>query len=255
VQFEEERLERQQALLESAREAAADMNVSFRTRAIVGRNVGQIIINAVEEEAADQVVLGWEGAKSRREHVFGSVIDPVVERAPCDVTLLNLADESAGTPIALAGPGPHAPVAARRAHEFATMDGTTPTLLNVQQPTDDEAVTEDALIARGEAMIDDIAARAGLETDQYETAVRIDADIADAIMGVVNEYETVCVGVSEKGTVSKALFGSIAERVGSEADGNVAMVRGPYETHRTVKEALLERLERVLTTDSDSADT
>ncbi|WP_290819492.1 amino acid permease, partial [Halovivax sp.] len=126
VHFEEERIERQRELLEGAREAAEGMNVAFRTRAMIGRNPGQAILSVVEEEEADQVVLGWRGFRQRREHVFGSTIDPILRDAPCDVTLVSLKDRAIGRPVALAGPGPHAPVAARRAAEFASIDDTTP---------------------------------------------------------------------------------------------------------------------------------
>lgn len=41
--FEEERVERQQELLDSARDIAADLDIGLQTRAIAGRNAGSII--------------------------------------------------------------------------------------------------------------------------------------------------------------------------------------------------------------------
>jgi basic amino acid/polyamine antiporter, APA family len=137
--------------------------------------------------------------------------------------------------IALAGPGPHAPVAARRAAEFATLSGTTPTLLNAQPPADDE---DDDPTERGEAVIEDVAKTAGLEPEHYESKVLVADDVKSAIVEEVQEYDTVCAGVSEKSSVSKILYGSIAESVQEGADGNLVMVRGPYETHWSVPEAL-----------------
>ena len=43
---------------------------------------------------------------TRQGHVFGPNLDSVVERAPCEVTLVTLHDETIGAPVALAGPGP-----------------------------------------------------------------------------------------------------------------------------------------------------
>lgn len=241
LQFEEERVETQRKLLESAREAAAEMNVSLRTRAIVGRSAEQVILDVIEDEHADQILIGSHRPESRRQHVFGSKLDSVLKNAPCEVTMVDLASEKIGTPVALAGPGPHTPVAARRAFEFATVDGTTPTLLNVQQPADEWDEEPDP-IERGETMIEGIAEEAGLEPDDYETEVIVDDDIESAILGAVDKYNTVCIGVSEKRSVSRIMFGSIAERVGREARSNVAMIRGPYNTRRTVREAISSRL-------------
>ena len=245
LRYEEERVERQQQLLENAREAAEDMAVNLRTRAILGRDAGRVLLDVLEEEDPDQVLLGWRGTRSRREHVFGSTLDPILENAPCDVTLVNLTREKIGHPVALAGPGPHSPVAVRRAYEFGKMEGTRPTLLNVQAPLGDD-VDEEAIdpVEGGEAMIDGIAEKAGLEPDEYESTVLVSEDIEGAILGTIDDYDTVCVGLSEQTTVSRILYGSLAERVGEEAPGNVMMVRGRYERHRTVREAIAERLSR-----------
>jgi amino acid transporter/nucleotide-binding universal stress UspA family protein len=240
LQFEEERVETQRQLLESAREAAADMDVTLRTRAIIGREVGRTIIDVLEEEDADQVLIGSHKPANRRQHVFGSKIDTVLENAPCEVSMVDLKGGEVGTPVALAGPGPHAPVAARRAFEFATIDGTTPVLLNVQQPA--ENTDEFDPHERGEEMIDDIAEQVGLDPDEYESEVLIDDDIKSAILGTVDDYDTVCAGVSTQISASRILFGSLAEQIEQQTAGNVVMVRGPYETHLSIREAVAERL-------------
>ncbi|WP_049891900.1 amino acid permease [Natronococcus amylolyticus] len=241
LEFEEQRVETQRELLESAREAAADLDISLRTRAILGRDIGQTLLTVLEEEAADQVVLGDRGhGRGTKEFIFGSTIDPVLKNAPCDVTIANLRRDEIGDVVALAGPGPHAPVAARRAAEFATLSGTTPTLLNVQSPGDGDE--DDDPVERGEAVIEDIAETAGLEPENYESKVLISEDAQSAILEEVDSYDTICAGVSEKSSVSKILYGSIAETVQEQTDGNVIMVRGPYETHWKVTEAVAERL-------------
>ncbi|MXV62227.1 amino acid permease [Natronorubrum sp. JWXQ-INN-674] len=239
VQFEEERIETQRQLLDSAREAAADLDVDLRTRAIVGRDIGRTILTVLDEENADHVVLGWRGQHRDREKVFGSTVDPVLKRAPCEVSIVNLEKGEIGSPVALAGPGPHAPIAARRAAEFATLSGTKPTLLNAQQPTDDDDIDP---VDVGESMIDEVAREAGLEPGSYDSEVIIADDIQSAILENIGDYDTVSAGVSEKSGVSKILYGSIAEKVESHAKDNVVMIRGPYDTNRSVREAVAERL-------------
>ena len=243
--FEEERVERQQELLDSARDIADELDIGLRTRAIVGRNAGSAILDVIEEENADHVLLGWQGTRSRRDHVLGSTIDPVIGRASCDATLVKLgpADERGdGDIMVLAGEGPHAPVAARRATEFATAaDGdSTLTLFNVQQPGDDDGISPQE---RGQAVIEELVDRAGLEEMQYTSRVEVADDIEEAILNVASEYDMVCVGATRSGAVSQAVFGSLPETIGERTDQTVVMARGPEESAMSIREAIVRRLE------------
>jgi APA family basic amino acid/polyamine antiporter len=235
---ESERLEHQHTLLENARSIAEEMDVDLRTRAVVGQNVGGTILDVVSEEMADQILLGWRGAHTQEEYVFTSNLDPVIENAPCDVSLINFRTEEIGTPVALAGAGPHAPVAARRAAEFATVDETVPTLLNVQRPIGE---SETDAVERGETLINAVAERAGLGSEEYETEIVVDSDVESAILGTVDRFDTICVGLSEQSELSRIMFGTIAERISQKATGNVSIVRGLYETSRTDDEKLEKR--------------
>lgn len=82
IELEEERIGNQQTLLENARDAASDLDVGVRTRAIVGRNAGETLRSVIEDEDADHALLGWAGERRRRDVLFGSTIDPLLERAP-----------------------------------------------------------------------------------------------------------------------------------------------------------------------------
>jgi amino acid transporter/nucleotide-binding universal stress UspA family protein len=221
-----ERLEHQRELLEAARDIAMEVDVTLRTRALSGDHVDDTIMDAIVDEAADQALLGWTGSLTRHGHEFGPNLDSIVKRAPCDLTLVTFHDETIGRPVALAGPGPHSPVAARRAVDFAAVDGAVPTLLNVQHP----ATAGDAsAIERGEAVIDRVASEAGLDSADYESEVVVDDDIGAAIVETVSQYDTICVGLSERSEASRIMFGTIAERVSQDATGNVGIVRGTRE--------------------------
>jgi amino acid transporter/nucleotide-binding universal stress UspA family protein len=229
-----ERLEHQRELLEAAEGIAAEMDVSLRTRAVTGQHVGETILDVLREDAPDQALLGWQGAASENDSQFGPHIDIVVRQAPCELSVVTFHDETIGTPVALAGPGPHSPVAARRAVDFATVDGTTPTLLNVQQSSDGK----EAAVTRGEAMVADVAERAGLDSDAYEAKVVVDDDVGSAILDAVNSYETVCVGLSEQSQTSRIMFGTIAERISQEATSNVSIIRGSYDELVAVEQTI-----------------
>jgi amino acid transporter/nucleotide-binding universal stress UspA family protein len=220
-----ERLEHQHDLLEAARDVAAEMGVALRTRAVTGRHVDETLLEVLVAEAPDQALLGWRGTPAREGALFSPSLDAVVEAAPCELSLITFHDEAVGSPVALAGPGPHSPVAARRAADFATVEGTTPTLLNVQRPEGDER----GAVARGEATVADVADRAGLDPGAYDVDVVVADDVEAAILDAVARYETVCVGLSERSEPSRLGVGTVAERVSREATGNVGIVRGSYD--------------------------
>jgi APA family basic amino acid/polyamine antiporter len=219
---EAERLEHQHDLLRAARGIADEMDVHLRTVALNGERVDDTIVEAIGDEEADQVLLGWQGTLARGGHVFGPNLDSVVENAPCEVTLVTLHDETIGSPVALAGPGPHSAVAARRAADFASVDGTVPTLLNVQRAT---AGDESAARDRGEAVIEDVAERAGLDSTAYESEVVVGDDVESSLLDTVDRYETICVGLSERSDASRIEFGTIAEKISQQATSNVGIVR------------------------------
>jgi len=219
-----DRLDSQRSLLESARDLAAEMDVTVRTSATVAEDPGEALADVVSEESADQALLGWRGQLEREDRVFGSTLDTVVAEAPCDVSLVRIHNGAIGKPVALAGAGPHAPVAARRAVDFAADSDTLATLLNVQQrtPTADGGPNH---VERGRETIESVAERGGLEPEEYESAVVVATDVESAILQAIQEYDTICVGLSEKSALSRTMFGSLAERVSRETSGNVGIVR------------------------------
>jgi amino acid transporter/nucleotide-binding universal stress UspA family protein len=217
-----ERLEHQRALLDTAHDIASEMGVALRTSAIVAEDAGEALVDVIVEESADQAILGWHGRLDRNEHVFGSTLNTVVTQAPCDISVVAIRDDAIGTPIALAGSGPHAPVVARRAADFATVADSVPILLNVQEPTREKGAT---YVKQGRATIQSVAERGELDSDEYESVVVGDSDVESAVLQAVDEYDTVCVGLSEKSDLSGGLFGSLTEQTGQKISGNVAIVR------------------------------
>lgn len=244
LSFEEERVERQQQLLESARVIAKELDIGLRTRAIVGRDAGSVILDVIQEENADHVLLGWEGSRSPRDHVLGSTIDPVVGRAPCDATLVKLGPPNGrgrGDIMVLAGEGPHAPVAARRAAELASAeDSVSLTLVNVQPPANDEG---DDPVSDGHTIIEEVADQAGIEYLAFDQEVIVSEDTEGAILEAATAYDTICVGATRSGSVSQAVFGTVPERIGEAVDRTVVMARGPEQSPMSIREALRRRLE------------
>jgi amino acid transporter/nucleotide-binding universal stress UspA family protein len=220
---ESDRLDEQRDLLTVARGVATDIGIDLDTRSAIADDPGEVILEVIRETDAEQVVLGWQGVADGDDdgEVFGSTLDRVVERAPCDVALVEFEQERIGESVALVDAGPHAATVAQRAVDFATVDGGTATLLTVQRSTDDADPVKE-----GQRMIEWVANRASLDADEYQTEVVVSADLSSAIVDAVTGYDTVCVGLSERSDAERLEFGSTARRVSRDAPGNVAVVRG-----------------------------
>lgn len=238
AQVEEERVERQQELLDNAKTIADELDVSLRTRELVGRSAANTVLSVADEEAVDEILLGWAGTKSRREVLFGSTIDPILERAPCEVTLVKDPTDTPGDIVALAGRGPNAPVAIRRGAELLrSFDGDVSlTLLNVQS-SDEEDPTE-----TGEAIVSDLAEVADLDADEYESKVIVADDVRSTLIDAVGAYDTISVGATGQGTVARTLFGSVPNEILEHATGTILMSRDRREREQSLREAIAYRL-------------
>ena len=272
IELEEERVGRQRELLESARDTADTLSIPLRTRAIVGRHVGDAILSVIREEAADHVLMGWSPDRHRRDEVFGSTLDTVVEQAPCEVSLVTRPSMRPGNVVALAGGGPNAPVAARRAGEIhRTFEDSSLTLVSVQQPHattaqseslgsgvdgpdgSDASETSDSDVDEledpetvGKETIDDVASVAGLDPDEYESRVVVDENVREALLETVTEYDTVAVGATGENFVARTMYGTIPRDIVSRTDNTVVIARGADARPRSLKRAILERLVALL---------
>ncbi len=220
---EADRSDHRRDLLANARDIAAKMDVTLRTRSVVDPDVGAAILDVIADEAADEVVLGWDGTLDHNGHVLGSAVDQVVREAPCDVSVVTLRRDAIGTPIALVAPGPNAAVVAHQAVEFAAVDETIPTLVSIQSPRGADATDAEA---QGQAVVAEAAETAGLAPDEYEVRVVVDDDLERAVTEVVDRADTVCVGLSGRPDGSRIPFGTVTDRVVHDATGNVALIRG-----------------------------
>ncbi len=221
--IESDRLDHQGDLLQTAHTIAEEQNVSLRTRAIVAPDVSTAIVEAIADEDPDQLILGWNGNVGVDEFTFGPTIDPILKTVQCNVSLVDLKEDAVGTPVALIAPGENAPVVARRAYEFATAAGTIPTLLFVQSA---ERYAGQESVLSGREVIDDIARSAGLESDEYEREVLVTNDIETDLEGTIEGYETVCIGLSHRATITGIPYGRFTEQIAMKAPGNVMLIRG-----------------------------
>ncbi|MDX1747896.1 MAG: amino acid transporter, partial [Halobacteriales archaeon] len=78
----------------------------------------------------------------------------------------------------------------------------------------------------GRAVVAEIAEAAGLDPEEYDVEIVVADDVGAAIPGIVDRYDTVCVGLSGRTDGARIPFGTITERVVREESANVALIRG-----------------------------
>jgi len=230
--IEADRLDHQRELLDATRDIANEMDISVQTRALVGQDVGDRILEEIEDEDIDHAVLGWQGSFARSEFTYGPNLDPVLVNAPIDVTLVHVRNTPFDDTVALIGDSPNAETVARRAAEFASAYDDIPTLMNVQQtanvrsePTDATSSESDA-IQRGQELLERVADRAELDAGEYDAEVRLGTDVESGLLDVIGDTDLVCLGLTDRSTLRDDPSNSIAERLHSEVSCNLAIVSG-----------------------------
>lgn len=241
IKFEDERVQLQQELLKNARSIAEEAGIGLRTRSIVGRNVGSIVLNVLKEERAQHLVLGWKGKRKRYQHILGSNIDNIVRNAICEITLVKPGTKPIKDIIVLVGTGPNSILSVQRGIEISkSIEGSSITLLTVKSPDSSGYDPKE----KGENLIQTTLRTLGLNPDDFNSKVVVADDVRAALMESIKDYDTVCIGATRSTSVRKALFGSIPEEIGENTDGTVIITRGREYKPRTVTEGIIDRLSR-----------
>ncbi len=240
LEFEEERVEGQQALLDEVQEVTRGLGVGVRTHAVVAHDVGDTVLSIVREEDADEVVMGWKGGWTRREHLIGAKLDPVIERAPCEVTLVKRRKTEIGDVAAFVGSAANATKAVERAADFTrASDAESLTLVNVQSVGDDES--EEDAVERGRELVERQVEAADVDVE-YEIEVEVSEYLEDRLVAKSREFDTVCMGLTGAGSLRRVFLGSLGEYVGRRSSATVALVRGEEGVNISLMHAVADRL-------------
>lgn len=243
IQQEDERIQRQQELLNNARTTAERAGTGLRTRAIVGRSVSSVVLNVLKEEQAQHLVLGWSGRHKPYRHILGSNIDHIVNDATCEITLVKAGDKPIKQIVVLVGEGPNSALAMRRGDALVkNIDGASLTFMTVQPSSEKNDITEPE--SEGKRLIASVAREVGIDPGEYPSKVLVSDNTRETLLKAVSGFDTICIGATRSTAVRQALFGSIPEEIGEQSDGTVIITRGRTYKPRTVTEGIVERLSR-----------
>ncbi len=242
LKYEDERIRRQQELLDNARNTAEEAGIGLRTRAIVGHSVSSAVLSVIREERAQHLVLGWSGKRKRYRHILGSNIDHIVSEASCEISLVKAGDQPVNNIVVLVGTGPNSLLAVRRGYDLlSNSPNASLTLLTVQSPGPDK---HSDLERKGEGLLKSVAHQTGLEPGSYQSKVLVSDHVRETLLEAVDDYDTICIGATRSTAIRQALFGSIPEEIGEHSRGTLVITRGRQYKPRTVTEGIIERLSR-----------
>ncbi len=218
-------------IMETVIAQSKSMDVPVHTMIRVGRSIARAIIDTARRRNSNLILLGWPGYTESRDRAFGSVIDLVSRNPPCDLAVIRFRRREPPRRILVpSAGGPNSSLAMElaiaQAHEFQREKGELPeiTALHVTRPG-----VADRLQA-GDQVLEKFVS-------QFDYPIRTklieDPDVANGILGELEDHNLLILGATEEGLFEQRLFGALPERLAQLSPKTVVMAkryRGPVRS-------------------------
>ncbi|WP_255151055.1 universal stress protein [Halorarius halobius] len=191
--------------------------VAVERDVLVARSAASGLLAAVEETDPAALVVGWRERSGAADAVFGTTVDTLVERAPCDLYVERVGREADGVGsvlLAVAG-GPHVETAARVAAAIAARNDARVVVYSVDAGEGDA----ESFVAAGREAVTDAA------DVPAETVVEASDDVTDAVVAAAVDHDVVVLSATRKGALRRTLAGSVPRRVVARTDSTVIIAR------------------------------
>ncbi|MCS7149440.1 MAG: universal stress protein [Caldimicrobium sp.] len=207
------------AIADAVKKEAIDKNIEAETVIVTAEKIEDGITEAAKEVNADLIVMGRRGVRGLAKFFIGSATLNVIPMAPCPVLIVPRAADVTGK--ALLGATDGSEVSLRAIDMLSKMAKKTNTKAYILAVARDEAETEKAQEALKKA--EEIAKAHGIN---YETILKV--GLPDKIiLEVAKEKEADLIVMGNRGLkgISKAFLGSVSEKVVSNSDRGVLIVK------------------------------
>lgn len=184
------------------------------------RNIARGIIMAARQKKTDMIIMGWpENISYRRGFIFGSTLDPVVEKAPCNVVVFkNCPNEAFKRILVPFAGGPNSAFAFEIASILLDHKRGKIIPLNVARPGQ---ATQDI-----EAFLDDAVKERKLKKELFAPKYIISKNFIEAIIKEANEedYDLLVIGATREKFLKKMISGSLPEEIARQVNKPLVMV-------------------------------
>ncbi|MBT3199618.1 MAG: amino acid permease [Phycisphaerales bacterium] len=193
------------------------------------RSVARGILSGVRDNRADMLIMGWHGRPKARAFNLGSTIDPIIERAPCNVVVLkgcggNQVFKRVLVPLAGGLNGLFALEIAK--------------ILTHPEEGEITAVTVDTGRRRKkfdiEAFVDANIQSGKLEGPIKTKTIQAD-DIVEGILTEAADYDLVVMGCTREPLVSQIVHTPIPETIAQRCDKPLVMVKASGRIRSWIK--------------------
>jgi uncharacterized hydrophobic protein (TIGR00271 family) len=209
-------------LLDRAIDQATKEEFRVQTMTRVSRSIAEGILDTAREEDVDQILVGWGGGETRTiSRSMGPVLDPIITDAPCDVLIVKGFNwkEIKSILVPTAG-GPNAPIGAHLASTLCQSNEANVTGLYVQVGR-----ASSSRMAENRRILDETFHDLPFRKDPEKKIITASSPLA-GILSEAENHDLVIIGASEQGGFDQFAFGSIPQRIASQAPHSSVMVKG-----------------------------
>jgi amino acid transporter/nucleotide-binding universal stress UspA family protein len=204
-------VDQRREVLDSAARVGAQRGIRLRTEVRVAHKTGQAILQMARKERSDLLIIGWRGHPGEREAVFGSVVDEIIDKTPCDLLVIRC-EPAWSLPLTnillpTAG-GPSARFAAGLAGHLLAENGKLTLAGVTREGGDDQAESR---------------AREGVAATFAEIPFGVPVDrklltggsVPEAVVQEAKQpqYEVVVIGATNVSWFKRVMFGQIPEQI------------------------------------------
>lgn len=189
--------------------------VSFNIR--VSREIYRGLLDSVVENKGSALILGSGDIKARGK-ILGSVLDPVIQEAPCDIGIMKVIGDGKFRKVLVptAG-GPNAKLAFEWGSWIARQNKGRLTLLSV--------VSDERKRKKAESCLLETKKEADYDTHVIEDKVVYGSNILSIILEESRGYDLILIGASKAGLWRRVRFGTIPEKLARLSPTSVLVVR------------------------------
>jgi len=180
------------------------------------RNIARGIISSVREKRTNLLIMGWHGKSARQEYQLGSTIDPIIERAPCNVIIFKNSSgrEYNKVLVPLSG-GPNCIFALETA-VMLSEDKAQIVAFHVDNGKYNYDIQKD---------VNEATKHIDLKDKTLETHIVQSSKVFDTIMQRTIGFDLIVIGSTSKSMFENFWKGSLPEKIAAECDKPVAMVK------------------------------
>ncbi|MBS3733410.1 MAG: amino acid permease [Phycisphaerae bacterium] len=188
------------------------------------RNPARGIVSAVRERRTNLLIMGWHGRAMQRTFRIGATVDPVIERAPCNVVVMKDCggDRVFRRVLVPVAGGPNAAYALEVAGILADAEAGEVTAFYVDRGG--------RLRRRGgqfdvDGFLDAQRERIRLPAERVRAKTAAGSSVVRAILAEARDYDLVVLGCTEQPLLRQIAHDPIPERVAQRCDRPLVMAK------------------------------